>query len=114
MPCPYHARGARRDGRIVHRDGRRAHRAGGVPHRGSGRWRRSLVGTRPGGEEPHAGAAVTPEATLIACDGIGREITQATLHALGALWAQIGCDGEDGAVRAIARAGTPLPNSTPG
>src|SRR6184192_2363423 len=112
MPCPYHAWGARRDGRIVRRHGRRAHRAGGVPHRGSGRWRRSLVGTRPGGEEPHAGAAVTREATLIAGDGIGPEITQATLHVLDALGVQIAWDEEYGGMSAIDKAGTPLPNAT--
>src|SRR5881275_2602803 len=112
MPCPYHARGARRDGRIVHRDGRRAHRAGGVPHRGSGRWRRSLVGTRPGGEEPHAGAAVTREATLIAGDGIGPEITQATLQVLDGLGVPIEWDEEYGGMSAVEKAGTPLPNAT--
>src|SRR5881397_3914883 len=112
MPCPYHARGVRGDGRIVRRHGRRAHRAGGVPHRGSGRWRRSLVGTRPGGEEPHAGAAVTREATLIAGDGIGPEITQATLHVLDALGVQIAWDEQYGGMSAIDKAGTPLPDAT--
>ena len=39
----------------------------------------------PRGEDPHAGAAVTREATLIAGDGIGPEITQVTLQVLDAL-----------------------------
>src|SRR5207247_7396543 len=112
MPCPYLARGDGLDGRIVHRYGRRAHRAGGVPHRGSGRWRRSLVGTRPGGEEPHAGAAVTREATLIAGDGIGPEITQATLHVLDALGVAFDWDEQYGGMSAMEQAGTPLPDAT--
>jgi len=41
-------------------------------------------GTHPGGKEPHTGPAVTREATLIAGDGVGPEITAATLLALAA------------------------------
>src|SRR5207245_7055503 len=74
--------------------------------------RRSLVGAHPGGEEPHAGPAVTREATLIAGDGIGPEITQATLQVLDGLGVQITWDEEYGGRSAIAKAGTPLPNAT--
>src|SRR5439155_1704040 len=77
-------------------DGRRAHRAPGVPDHGARRRRRSLVGADGRREEPHAGAAVTREATLIAGDGIGPEITQATLQVLDGLGVRIEWDEEYG------------------
>src|SRR2546430_4086099 len=42
---------------------------------------------RSRGEAPDAGTAVTREATLIPGDGIGPEITEATLQVLGAMGA---------------------------
>src|SRR3989449_7226674 len=44
------------------------------------RGRRPLDGVGACGEEPDAGIAVTREATLIPGDGIGPEITEATLQ----------------------------------
>src|SRR5207302_867818 len=52
------------------------------------------------------------EATLIAGDGIGPEITQATLQVLDGLGVQIVWDEEYGGMSAIEKAGTPLPNAT--
>src|SRR5205807_1730801 len=91
---------------------RRAHRAPEVPDHGARRRRRSLVGADGRREEPHAGAAVTREATLIAGDGIGPEITQATLQVLDGLGVRIEWDEEYGGMSAIEKAGTPLPNAT--
>src|SRR2546428_10578086 len=87
MPCPYNSRGARRHRRIDGGHGGRPHRPDRVPHRGAGRGRRSLDGADARREEPHAGVAVTGghAATLIVGDGIGPEITQATLLVLDAL-----------------------------
>src|SRR5438309_9222034 len=48
---------------------------------------RPLDGPGACGEEPDAGTAVTREATLIPGDGIGPEITEATLQVLGAMGA---------------------------
>jgi isocitrate dehydrogenase (NAD+) len=55
---------------------------------------------------------VTREATLIAGDGIGPEIMQATLLVLDALGAQFDWDEEYGGMSAVDKAGTPLPNAT--
>jgi len=52
------------------------------------------------------------EATLIAGDGIGPEITQATLHVLDALGVRFDWDEEYGGMSAVENAGTPLPNAT--
>jgi len=106
------ARPPARDSGADNRDGRRAHRAPGVPDHGARRRRRSLVGADGRREEPHAGAAVTREATLIAGDGIGPEITQATLQVLDGLGVRIEWDEEYGGMSAIEKAGTPLPNAT--
>jgi isocitrate dehydrogenase (NAD+) len=55
---------------------------------------------------------VTREATLIAGDGIGPEITQATLEVLGALGMTFQWDEQYGGMAAVEKAGTPLPNAT--
>jgi isocitrate dehydrogenase (NAD+) len=55
---------------------------------------------------------VTREATLIAGDGIGPEITQATLLVLDALGVQFDWDEQYGGMSAVDKAGTPLPNAT--
>jgi len=55
---------------------------------------------------------VRREATLIRGDGIGPEITQATLQVLEALGAQFDWDEQYGGVTAIEKAGTPLPDAT--
>ena len=52
------------------------------------------------------------EATLIAGDGIGPEITEATLLVLDALGAKFVWDEQYGGMSAIEIAGTPLPNAT--
>ena len=52
------------------------------------------------------------EATLIAGDGIGPEITQATLQVLDALGVRFDWDEEYGGMSAVENAGTPLPNAT--
>ena len=66
----------------------------------------------PRGEEPHTGAAVTREATLIAGDGIGPEITQVTLQVLDALGVAFDWDEQYGGMSAVEQAGTPLPDAT--
>jgi isocitrate dehydrogenase (NAD+) len=55
---------------------------------------------------------VTREATLIAGDGIGPEIMQATLLVLDALGVSFDWDEEYGGMSAVDKAGTPLPNAT--
>lgn len=55
---------------------------------------------------------MTREATLIAGDGIGPEITQATLQVLDALGLQFDWDEQFGGMSAVEKAGTPLPNAT--
>jgi isocitrate dehydrogenase (NAD+) len=55
---------------------------------------------------------VTREATLIAGDGIGPEIMQATLLVLEALGVKFDWDEEYGGMSAVDKAGTPLPNAT--
>ena len=55
---------------------------------------------------------MTREATLIAGDGIGPEITQATLQALDALGMKFTWDEQYGGMAAVEKAGTPLPNAT--
>jgi len=55
---------------------------------------------------------VTREATLIAGDGIGPEITEATLLVLDALGATFDWDEQYGGMSAVEKAGTPLPNAT--
>jgi isocitrate dehydrogenase (NAD+) len=55
---------------------------------------------------------VTREATLIAGDGIGPEITAATLQVLDALGVQFDWDEQYGGMAAVEKAGTPLPNAT--
>ncbi|HEY6224441.1 MAG TPA: isocitrate/isopropylmalate family dehydrogenase [Gemmatimonadales bacterium] len=52
------------------------------------------------------------EATLIAGDGIGPEITAATLQVLDALGVEFDWDEEYGGMSAVDKAGTPLPNAT--
>ena len=52
------------------------------------------------------------DATLIRGDGIGPEITQATLQVLEALGAQFDWDEQYGGMTAIEKAGTPLPDAT--
>ena len=52
------------------------------------------------------------EATLIPGDGIGPEITAATLQVLDALGVQFDWDEEYGGMAAVEKAGTPLPNAT--
>src|SRR6266516_3108678 len=64
------------------------------------------------GKDSHAGAAVTREATLIAGDGIGPEITQVTLQVLDALGVAFDWDEQYGGMSAVEQAGTPLPDST--
>jgi isocitrate dehydrogenase (NAD+) len=55
---------------------------------------------------------VTREATLIPGDGIGPEITAATLQVLDALGVQLTWDEQWGGMAAVEKAGTPLPNAT--
>jgi isocitrate dehydrogenase (NAD+) len=55
---------------------------------------------------------VTREATLIAGDGVGPEITQATLEVLDALGMKFDWDEQYGGMTAVEKAGTPLPNAT--
>ncbi|HEY6061065.1 MAG TPA: isocitrate/isopropylmalate family dehydrogenase [Gemmatimonadales bacterium] len=55
---------------------------------------------------------MTREATLIAGDGIGPEIMQATLLVLDALDVKFDWDEEYGGMSAVDKAGTPLPNAT--
>jgi isocitrate dehydrogenase (NAD+) len=55
---------------------------------------------------------VTREATLIAGDGIGPEITEATLQVLDALGMRFAWDEQYGGMAAVEQAGTPLPNAT--
>ncbi len=52
------------------------------------------------------------EATLIAGDGIGPEITAATLQVLEAIGVTFDWDEEYGGMSAVDKAGTPLPNAT--
>ena len=52
------------------------------------------------------------EATLIAGDGIGPEITQATLEVMEALGVKFDWDEQYGGMSAVEKAGTPLPNAT--
>ena len=64
-------------------------------------------------KEPDSGIAVTVrEATLISGDGIGPEITAATLQAFDALGMKFDWDEEYGGMAAVEKAGTPLPNAT--
>ena len=71
-----------------------------------------------GCESAHAGFTLSAakglkrEATLIAGDGIGPEITAATLQVLDALGVQFDWDEEYGGMAAVDKAGTPLPNAT--
>lgn len=51
-------------------------------------------------------------ATLIRGDGIGPEITDATLHVLEAAGAALEWDEQDAGVAALENAGTPLPDAT--
>jgi isocitrate dehydrogenase (NAD+) len=55
---------------------------------------------------------VTREATLLVGDGIGPEITKATLQVLDALGVKFDWDEQYGGLSAIEKAGTPLPNAT--
>jgi len=55
---------------------------------------------------------VTREATLIAGDGVGPEITAATLLVLEALGMTFEWDEQYGGMAAVDKAGTPLPNAT--
>jgi isocitrate dehydrogenase (NAD+) len=71
-----------------------------------------MDGAHTGGKGPDTRAAVTREATLIAGDGIGPEITQATLLVLDALGVQFDWDEQYGGMSAVDKAGTPLPNAT--
>jgi len=67
------------------------------------------------GEESDAGPAVSGaarEATLIAGDGIGPEITAATLQVLDALGLKFDWDEEYGGMAAVEKAGTRSPHAT--
>jgi len=55
---------------------------------------------------------VKREATLIAGDGIGPEITEATLSVLDVLGAEFDWDEQYGGMSAVEKAGTPLPKAT--
>ena len=55
---------------------------------------------------------MTREATLIPGDGIGPEITAATLQVLDALGIRFDWDEQYGGMAAVEKAGTPLPNAT--
>ncbi|HEX9393024.1 MAG TPA: isocitrate/isopropylmalate dehydrogenase family protein [Gemmatimonadales bacterium] len=55
---------------------------------------------------------MTREATLIPGDGIGPEITAATLQVLDAIGVQFAWDEQYGGMAAVEKAGTPLPNAT--
>jgi isocitrate dehydrogenase (NAD+) len=55
---------------------------------------------------------VTREATLIPGDGIGPEITAATLQVLDAVGVKFDWDEQYGGMAAVEKAGTPLPNAT--
>jgi len=55
---------------------------------------------------------VKREATLIAGDGIGPEITEATLSVLDALGVVFDWDEQYGGMSAVEKAGTPLPKAT--
>ena len=55
---------------------------------------------------------MTREATLIPGDGVGPEITAATLQVLDALGVTFDWDEEYGGMAAVEKAGTPLPNAT--
>jgi isocitrate dehydrogenase (NAD+) len=55
---------------------------------------------------------VTREATLIPGDGIGPEITAATLQVLDALGIGFDWDEQYGGMTAVEKGGTPLPNAT--
>ena len=55
---------------------------------------------------------MTREATLIPGDGIGPEITAATLEVLDALGIAFDWDEQYGGMSAVEKAGTPLPNAT--
>lgn len=55
---------------------------------------------------------MTRAATLIRGDGIGPEITAATLLVLDALGVQFDWDEQYGGMSAVEKAGTPLPNAT--
>ena len=55
---------------------------------------------------------MTREATLIAGDGVGPEITAATLQVLDAVGMKFDWDEQYGGMAAVEKAGTPLPNAT--
>ena len=55
---------------------------------------------------------MTREATLIPGDGIGPEITAATLQVLDAIGVQFAWDEQYGGMAAVEKGGTPLPNAT--
>jgi len=55
---------------------------------------------------------VTLAATLIAGDGIGPDITAATIQVLDALGVKFDWDEQYGGMAAVEQAGTPLPNAT--
>ena len=55
---------------------------------------------------------MTREAPLIAGDGIGPEITEATLSVLAALGVAFDWDEQYGGMSAVEKAGTPLPKAT--
>jgi len=54
----------------------------------------------------------TPEVTLIAGDGIGPEVMEATTHLLEAAGARLTYDHQDAGVGAVEKHGTPIPEST--
>src|SRR6266705_3662100 len=104
--------GRGRDGRAEHRADRHPRRQGGLAHGGARGGPGCLDGADAGGEEPHARPAVTREGTLIAGDGVGPEITAATLLVLDALGMKFDWDEQYGGMAAVEKAGTPLPNAT--
>ena len=52
------------------------------------------------------------EVTLIAGDGIGPEVVEATLRLLEAAGAQLTYDRQDAGTGALAKHGTPIPDAT--
>src|SRR5206468_6364901 len=93
----------------------RSHRPRGDPRGGAGGRGRPLDRAHRQGEVPHPRAPVSGtsrEATLIAGDGIGPEITHATLQVLDALGVAFDWDEQYGGMSAVEKVGTSLPDAT--
>ena len=71
-----------------------------------------MDGAPRGSRDTGAGSAVSRKATLIAGDGIGPEITEATLRVLDAVGAEFEWDEQVAGVGALETEGTPLPDAT--